>query len=180
LREARTIGRPRQQGCSIDRCRKDQVATALLFRRRLWANRRGKQSEAAQTEPRSGPLVWDRFALPAIAGSAVDDAAQAGRPPQGAPLTSGRRHPYPIEKGGWLRGAARRRTHAMDGVDLWTESILLSDNHNFCYRIILVFPTCRSRLGERRLSRGRFSGRVLENCDFAAVSLQSLQSPITN
>ena len=43
--------------------------------------------------------------------------AGAGRPPQGALLISGRRHPYPIEKGGWLREAARRRTLAMDRVD---------------------------------------------------------------
>ena len=43
--------------------------------------------------------------------------AGAGRPPQGAPAYFRPFHPYPIEKGGWLRGAARRRTLAMDRVD---------------------------------------------------------------
>jgi hypothetical protein len=43
--------------------------------------------------------------------------AVAGRPQQGALLISGRRRPYPIEKGGWLRDATRRRTLAMDRVD---------------------------------------------------------------
>ena len=48
--------------------------------------------------------------------------AGAGRPPQGDLLISGRRHPYPIEKGDWLRGAARRRTLAMDRVDFLSEN----------------------------------------------------------
>ena len=47
LRDARTIGRPRRQGCSIARSRKDRAAAALLFRlgcRRAQPSLRAKRS----------------------------------------------------------------------------------------------------------------------------------------